>query len=141
MVAQRTPEPETAGHPHEQEETPAFTRYEHPYDRTAAGPEDAPQGVTYVPLVLHPSFTPNRRITRAQRREALIKQTAIRIVAGLEPRSLRELAEEIECTHTAIHNTVQRFCVRLGLRPVRISEKTRGRLRDARRRQIETKIG
>lgn len=134
LLDERAPAPTTPqAHP---EESAPFTRYEHPVDRTRAGAENTPGGVTFVPLVFHPSFSPNRRITKAEKREALIKQAALRIVAGLEDRSLRDLAEEIDCGHTAIHNAVQRFCIRLGLRPVRVSDATRAKMREARRRQL-----
>lgn len=96
----------------------AFTRYDHPYDLTAAGAEDGPGGVLYVPLVTHPSYNVNQPFTHKQKREALIKQSALRILAGLETRSLRELGREIGCSKDAIHKSVMRFCERLGLRPM-----------------------
>lgn len=138
MVAPSTTRPSSPHHP-TPEDPPSFERYDSPVDRDAAGGEDTPGGVTFVPLVLHPSFTPRRRISPAERKEALIKQAAIRVLAGLEPRSLREVAEEIGCRHTAIHNVTIRLCIRLGLRPVKVSDETRERMREARRRSLEAK--
>lgn len=120
-----------------EEDAPDFSRYSHPIDRTLAGAENTPRGVTYIPLVMHPSYSPGRRVTKAELTEAHIKQAALRIVAGLELRSLRELAEEIGCSHTAIDNIVHRFCERLGLRPVRVTDATRSKLRAVRREAVQ----
>lgn len=117
MVATRT-DPGTEAHAPTAEETPTFARYERPYDLTAAGAEDGPGGVMYVPLVTHASYNRGQPFTRRQKREALIKQAALRIIAGLETRSLRTLAKDIGCGHVTIHKSVMRFCQRLGLRPM-----------------------
>lgn len=135
MVESRTAGGETDAHAHE-DAPQAFTRYAHPYDLGAAGPEDAPGGVMYVPLVTHASYARNQPFTRKQKREALIKQSALRIVAGLETRSLRELGREIGCSKDAIHKSVMRFCERLGLRPMGAGHLRRMREDRDRRRSL-----
>jgi hypothetical protein len=112
---------------------PGFERYTRAVDRGRAGFEG---GGRVVPLVFHEVFTPAEDLSDEERRELAIKQAAIRIVAGLETRSLRALAREIGCGHTAIDNRVDRLCKALGLRKFMVSEETRARLRAARVRRV-----
>jgi hypothetical protein len=118
-------------------EAPLFDRYTRPIDRRAAGVEGGGGAATLVPLSFHESFKSRRTLSSAERKELAIKQAALRIAAGLEPRSLRELASDIGCSHTAIDNMVARFCERLGLRKFHVSDATRQRLRAARERQAQ----
>jgi len=121
------------------QETPDFARYNHPIDRGVAGFESAPGRSTPVPLAFHEAFKQRRGMSTKDRRELEIKQVALRIAAGLEFRSLRELAAELDCTHTAIDNMLARLCERLGMRKFHVSDTTRERQRAARRRFLERK--
>jgi hypothetical protein len=113
-----------------------FSRYSHPIDRDAAGMEGTGGHGAPVPLAFHEAFKRPRSMSAIERRELQIKQCALRIAAGLEMRSLRELAKEIGCSHTAIDNMVARLCERLGMRKFHVSDVTRERMRAARRRQL-----
>ena len=62
-----------------------------------------------------------------------------RVAAGLESRSLRALAKEIGCSHTAIDNSIQRICERIGIRKQHISDASRARMRAARVRGALTR--
>lgn len=129
-------------HPHDPEapghhDHPDFSRYSHPIDRGAAGFESAPGRSTPVPLSFHEAFKQRRGMSTKDRRELEIKQVALRIAAGLEFRSLRELASELGCSHTAIDNMVARLCERLGMRKFHVTDVTRERQRAARRRFLE----
>lgn len=136
MVAASPIAPQTP----EEESPPDFSRYSRPVDRTRVGFEGTPGRSTPVPVVWHEAFKPRRSLSVSDRKELAIKQAALRIAAGLEPRSLRELAKDIGCSHTAIDNCVRRFCERLGMRKFHVSEETRERLRAARRRQAQSRM-
>lgn len=113
-----------------------FEQYARPIDRDIAAPEGRGGAARMVPLAFHDAFKRPRSMSAGERREFLIKQAALRIAAGLEFRSLRELARDIKCSHTAIDNAVARMCDRLGLRKFKVSEETRERMRLARARTL-----
>lgn len=121
------------GHAPTPEEGATFDRYARHVDRGVAGFEG---GGRVVPLVFHEAFVPAERLSVAERRELAIKQAAIRIACGLETRSLRAIAKEIGCSHTAIDNRLDRLCKGLGLHKFLVSEQTRSRLRAARGVQL-----
>lgn len=138
MVAQRPIHaPPTNDAP--EDRAPDFSRYSRPVDRRAAGFEGAPGSSTPVPLVYHEAFKSRRSLSRADRKEFAIKQAALRVVAGLEALSLRQLARAIGCSHTAIDNAIGRLCERLGMRKFHVSDTTRDRMRAARRRHLAMK--
>lgn len=118
------------------EQHPAYCEETTPAESPAPVAEKLPRGFTYPILATHVSYSPRRPLTDQERKDALIKQAALRLVAGLEPRSLRVLGKEIGCSHTAIDNVVKRLCRRLGLRPIRISDDWSNKLKDARRLQL-----
>ena len=139
MVAARTQHdtPDTSDTaPREATPRHGFEQYARPIDRDIAAPEGRGGAVRMVPLAFHDAFKRPRSMSAGERREFLIKQAALRIAAGLEFRSLRELAREIGCAHTAIDNAVARMCDRLGLRKFKVSEETRARQRFARACQL-----
>lgn len=121
--------------------TPApvsFTTYAYPIDRDNAR-VDSDTGTLHV-YEFHPVFLPDEReLTEAEERELAIKQAALRIAAGLELRSLRVLAREVGCTHTAMDNAVKRLCIRVGLRKFHVSDATRRKQREARLRTLNSK--
>jgi hypothetical protein len=109
----------------------------HIVDQSKASIEPGHDSAAYVPIVLHPSLVPQHRLTKAERVTMLIKVAALRIAAGMEPRTLREVAIEIGCSHTAIDNALQRICDRIGIRKHVVSDDTRSRQSEARRRNID----
>jgi hypothetical protein len=113
-------------------------QYAHSIDAHAAGIEgDAQTGTaTLTPLVFHEAFARRPKLTKAEQRELAIKQAALRIAAGMEMRSLRELALEIGCSHTAIDNCIARLCDRVGMRKFHVSDSTRQKQSEARQRQL-----
>lgn len=126
-----TPKP---GCPPGAETPPAFSRYDRVVDRGVAGFEG---GGRVVPLVFHEAFIQADELSDGQKRELAIKQAAIRIAAGLETRTLRAIAQDIGCSHTAIDNRLLRLCKALGIHKFLFSEETRARLSASRRRHLE----
>lgn len=106
-------------------------------DRSLAGFESGGDAPRVVPLSFHEAFIPRRRMSKEDAKRLAIRQAAIRLVAGLELRSLRKVAREIGCTHTAIDNCFRNICESFGLHKFVRSEETRARLRASRARQIE----
>lgn len=75
-----------------------------------------------------------------ERKMVLIRTAALRFILGLEPRSLREVAQEIGCKHQAIDNATERICKSLKIEKFHYkSQEARKRLSDARRRFEEAK--
>lgn len=113
-------------------------QYADAIDPHAAGVEgDATNGsATLTPLVFHEAFARKPKLTKAEQRELEVKQTALRIAAGLEMRSFRELAEEIGCSHQNIDKALLRICDRVGIRKFHVSESTRAKQREARQRHL-----
>jgi hypothetical protein len=109
-----------------------------PLDRDRAG-VDTGAPLPLTPVVHHEAFRPKRLLTAAERKELAIKQAALRIAAGLEPRSLRELAREIGCTHQAIDNRLLKVCSALGLHKFVMTDATRSRMRAARAAALKAK--
>jgi hypothetical protein len=134
MVAESPPST-SPQHPPGYADAPGPERYPRTIARGAAGIEGGRGHAALVPLVFHEAFKPRRRLTRAQATELAVKQTALRLAAGLEFRSFRELARELGCTHTAIHNRFQIICEAIGVHKYLVSEEHRRRLRAARARQ------
>jgi hypothetical protein len=85
-------------------------------DRDFASLEDRGAEIQMVPLVFHDVFQIDEQTSEVERLELAIKQAALRIVAGMEHRSLRTIAREIGCRHSAIGNAVERICHRLNIR-------------------------
>lgn len=112
----------------------SFTTYSHPIDRDQARYD--PDTDTLQPYAHPEVYQSKPKLTVAERREFAIKQMALRVAAGLEGRSLRVIAKSIDCTHTALDNAVKRLCERVGMRKYHVSDTTRQRQRDARRRQL-----
>lgn len=92
-------------------------------------------------IVFHECFRPAASMTAVEVKELAIKQAALRIAAGLELRSLRELAAEIGCSHTAIDNAALRICERAGIRKFKTPDASRRRQRQARQRQLLALMG
>ena len=115
----------------------AFSQYSQAIDRDHARVD--PDTSTLHPYVFHEAFKPRPRLTRMEQRELAIKQCALRIAAGLEMRSLRALAREIDCTHTALDNALLRLCDRVGMRKYHVSDTTRRKQSEARMRQVQAK--
>lgn len=128
--------PNTAEEAPRHEDTPdRVDKYPRTIARGIAGVEGGRGHATLVPLVFHEAFKPRRRLNRAQALELAVKQTALRLAAGLEHRSFRELAAELGCSHTAIHNRFQIICEAIGVHKYLVGEDHRRRLREARARQ------
>lgn len=90
-----------------------------------------------MPIVLHPALCDHiGRVTAKERKQTQIKMAALRVVAGLETRSLRELAKELDCHHNAIANSMERICAAIGIRRHRTPDATRRRQSVARRRYL-----
>lgn len=105
-------------HPHHEDapsDAAPLTPYDTRIDQTQAGLEDGDGLNRFVPICHHEAFIPRRRLTAAQRKEMQIKQAALRLAAGLEPRTLREIAREIGCHHNAVDKALSKVCERLGL--------------------------
>lgn len=139
MVANRTQHrtPDTLeSDPPDADARHGWDQYARAIDRDTACNEGRGGAQRIVPLTFHEAFKRPRSLSATERREFQIKQAALRIAAGLEFRSLRDLAHEIGCCHTAIDNAVARMCDRLGLRKFKVSEETRERMRLARARQL-----
>lgn len=113
---------------------PTSARYSTPIDQERARID--PRTNQVHTLTFHEVFQTRPRLTKAERRELQIKQTALRIAAGIEFASLRELAKRIGCTHTALDNAVARLCERVGMRKFHVADSTREKQRAARRRQL-----
>lgn len=136
MVAARASIPgPPSSPPREAHDAPDFSHYDRLVDRGVAGFEEGEGSSRVHPLVHHEAFKTQRRLSLSERKEMAIKQAALRIACGLESRSLRELAKEIGCCHTAIDNRLLRVCRALGLHKFLASSETRARLRAARAKQ------
>lgn len=116
------------------EASPSFTTYSHPIDRDQARYD--PDTDTLQPYAHPEVYQSKPKFTAIERREFAIKQMALRVAAGLEGRSLRVIAKSIDCTHTALDNAVKRLCDRVGMRKYHVSDTTRQRQREARRRHL-----
>lgn len=100
------------------------------------GPTDARRA---VPLTPHPSFAQVLTLSFGEVRQFYIKQAALRIAAGLEDRSLRELAKEIGCSHQALDKALIRLCEVIGLRKYHTPDGTRDKLRSSRLRFLASR--
>jgi hypothetical protein len=136
MVAPRTtPDtPDATTPPTQREDEDASPYGDYEIDQTQARYD--PDSGEYHLFTFHEAFQPKPRLSKVEKRELAIKQAALRIAAGIEMRSLRVLAEHIGCTHTAIDNALLRFCDALKIRKFHISDTTRQRQSDARRKQL-----
>jgi hypothetical protein len=117
------------------EEPVTFTRYSHPIDRSQA--RATPYGLVEM-YDYHECFKEVWTLSEAEQKEFAIKQAALRITAGLEPRSLRVLARQIGCAPSAIDNCVLRICERTNMRKFHVSDTTRQRQSEARKKQLQS---
>jgi hypothetical protein len=115
------------------EEPASFTRYSHPIDRSQA--RATPYGLVEM-YDYHECFKEVWSLSEEEQKEFAIKQAALRITAGLEPRSLRVLARSIGCSPSAIDNCVLRICERANMRKFHVSDTTRQRQSEARKKQL-----
>ncbi len=83
-------------------------------------------------------FRPIESLSPAELRQLRIRQAALRLAAGLEARSLRELAREIGCNHNAIDRALARICERVGIHKFLATDATRAAQSEAQLRRRDS---
>lgn len=122
-----------------EEDAPDFSRYDQTIDPHLCAPDGFGDGIDRnVPFVLHECFQQKPRLNKAKLQELRVKQVALRIAAGLELRSLRDVAKEIGVHHNTVDKALLTLCDRIGIRKFIVSDSTRKKQSDARRRSSQS---